>query len=101
MSKKNSRNLTTCKLILKNNIDTFNYFPSSNRYDFPHIRFFTLSSMKKLLNISGFEINNNLSYFFVQPPLLHCIMPIWLKKFAANISTDNFSEGVLILAKKK
>jgi SAM-dependent methyltransferase len=89
------------KFVLTNDIDTFNYFPSSSRYDFPHIRFFTLSSVKKLLSISGFEIIENLSFFFVQPPLLHRIMPVWLRKLAANTSTDNFSEGIIILAKKR
>ncbi len=89
------------KFVLTNDIDTFNYFPSSSRYDFPHIRFFTLSSVKKLLSVSGFQVIENLSFFFVQPPLLHRIMPVWLRKLAANTSTDNFSEGIIILAKKR
>lgn len=89
------------KFLLTNNIDTFNYFPGSSRYNFPHIRFFTLFSVKKLLSISGFEVSENLSFFFVQPPLLHRIMPVWLRKLAASISTDNFSEGIIVLAKKR
>ena len=88
------------KFLLTNNIDTFSYFPESNRYDFPHIRFFTLSSMNNLLNTSGFEPIENLSFFFAQPPLLHRLMPIWFRKLIAKISTDNFSEGVTILARK-
>ena len=88
------------KFLLKNDIDTFNYFPGSARYDFPHIRFFTISSINKLLRVSGLEPFQNLSFFFVQPPLLHRIMPIWLRKLAVRISTDNFSEGIVILAKK-
>ncbi len=88
------------KFLFTNNIDTFSYFPDSERYDFPHIRFFTLHGMKKLLKISGFNNVENLSFFFAQPPLLHRIMPIWLRKLLAKVSTDNFSEGITILAKK-
>jgi|ETNmetMinimDraft_8_1059916.scaffolds.fasta_scaffold16371_2 SAM-dependent methyltransferase len=88
------------KFLFTNNIDTFSYFPSSNRHDFPHIRFFTLSGMRNLLKISSFNIVENLSFFFSQPPLLHRIMPIWFRKFLTKVSTDNFSEGITILAKK-
>jgi SAM-dependent methyltransferase len=88
------------KFLLTNNIDTFSYFPESDRYNFPHIRFFTLSSMNNLLNTSGFESIENLSFFFAQPPLLHRLMPIWFRKLITKISTDNFSEGVTILARK-
>ena len=88
------------KFLLTNNIDTFSYFPESDRYDFPHIRFFTLSSMNNLLNTSGFESIENLSFFFAHPPLLHRLMPIWFRKLITKISTDNFSEGVTILARK-
>ncbi len=88
------------KFLLTNNIDTFSYFPESSRYDFPHIRFFTLSSMRDLLNLSGFKVVDNLSFFFAQPPLLHRLMPIWFRKLITKISTDNFSEGVTILARK-
>jgi SAM-dependent methyltransferase len=88
------------KFLLTNNIDTFSYFPQSSRHDFPHIRFFTLSSMISLLKISGFKMAENLSFFFAQPPLLHRLMPIWFRKLITKISTDNFSEGVTILARK-
>jgi len=88
------------KFLFKNDIDTFSYFPESSRYDFPHIRFFTLTSMEDLLSLSGFEMVKNISFFFVQPPLLHRVTPLWLRKLLANVSTDNFSEGITILARK-
>ncbi len=84
------------KFLFTNDIDTFSYFSGSSRHDFPHIRFFTLSSVKKLLNLSGFNTFNNLSFFFVQTPLLHRFIPIWIKKILTKISTDNFSEGITI-----
>jgi len=88
------------KFLFKNDIDTFSYFPDSSRYDFPHIRFFTLASMEDLLNLSGFKVVKNISYFFAQPPLLHRIMSIRFRKFLTNLSTDNFSEGITLLARK-
>ena len=88
------------KFLLNNNIDTFHYFPDSDRYEFPHIRFYTLSSIKKLLSVSNFIIEENLSFFFINPPIIHKVMPVWLKKLVAKISTDNFSLGVVVLAKK-
>ena len=88
------------KFLITNNIDTFSYFPESSRFDFPHIRFFTLSSMRDLLNLSGFEALDNLSFFFTHPPLLHRLMPMWSRKLITKMSTDNFSQGVTILARK-
>lgn len=87
------------KFLLTNNIDTFSYFPESDRYDLPHIRFFTLSSMISLLKISGFKDIKNISFFFIQPPIIHRILPLWSKKLLARISTDNFSEGITVLVK--
>jgi SAM-dependent methyltransferase len=88
------------KFLFTNNIDTFSYFPNANRYDFPHIRFFTLDSMKDILKVSGFASLENISYFFTKPPIIHRFMPISLTKKMAQISTDNFSEGITILSSK-
>jgi len=88
------------KFLFTNNIDTFSYFPSSNRYDFPHIRFFTLASLENMLKISGFVSTSNISYFFTKPPIIHRLMPMFLLKWLTKVSTDNFSEGLTILAKK-
>jgi len=88
------------KFLWKNDIDTFSYFPESDRYDFPHIRFFTLSSIKKLLHLRGFEVISNLSFFFVQLSFLRKITPTWAMKLLTRVSTDSFSEGITILARK-
>ena len=89
------------KFLISNNIDTFSYFPNSDRYDFPHIRFFTTSSMDNLLNKSDLVLQENLSFYFVQPRFIHRLMPLSLKKFLAKISTNNFSEGITYLASKR
>ena len=89
------------KFLISNNIDTFSYFPNSDRYDFPHIRFFTTSSINNLLNKSDLVLQENLSFYFVQPRFIHRLMPLSLKKFLAKISTNNFSEGITYLASKR
>jgi len=88
------------KFLLTNNIDTFSYFPGSNRYDFPHIRFFTLSSTVNLLKVSRFNVIENLSFFFAQLPIIHRLTPIWFRRLLVKFSTDNFSEGIVILVQK-
>ena len=89
------------KFLFTNNIDTFNYFPDSERFNFPHIRFFTTSSINKLLNESGLESKENLSYYFVQPKFIHRFIPLTLKKVISKISTNNFSEGFTYLVFKR
>jgi SAM-dependent methyltransferase len=87
--------------LFNNKIDTFSWFGESDRFDFPHIRFFTLSSVLRLLNLTHFTFLNNLSYFFVNLPIVHQRAPLFFRKILSNISTDNFCDGVTILAKKK
>jgi len=89
------------KFLITNNIDTFSYFPGSNRYEFPHIRFFTLSSMRELLDVSGFSVVDNMSFFFFKFPFFSRFIPTKAKEIITNMSTDNFSEGITILARKK
>jgi len=89
------------KFLITNNIDTFSYFPGCSRHEFPHIRFFTLSSMKNLLDLSGFSIVDNMSFFFFKLPIFHRFIPIQIKKLLTRMSTDNFSEGITLLAQKR
>ena len=87
--------------LFNNKIDTFSWFSKSDRFNFPHIRFFTLPSVLTLLNLTHFTFLNNLSYFFVNLPIVHQRIPLSFKKTLSNISTDNFCDGITVLAKKK
>lgn len=89
------------KFLITNNIDTFNYFPNSENFNFPHIRFYTSSGMEKLINSSDLVVKENLSHYFVQPRFIHRFIPNILKKTLARLSTNNFSEGITYLASKK
>ena len=89
------------KFLFTNNIDTFNYFPESERYNFPHIRFFNMNSVKKLLGNSGFIMKKNLSHHFAKPRIIHRFIPSAVKKLLAKFSTDNFSEGITLIFEKR
>ena len=56
------------RFLFHNNIDTYNYFPESKRWDFPHIRFFTHESFTELLELNGFRIVLNLNGHFPAIP---------------------------------
>ena len=88
------------KFLIRNDIDTFSYFSGADRYDFPHIRFFTLHSMEKMLDLSGFSVIDNMSYFFFNFSIFHRFVPTKIKKLLTIMSTDNFSGGITLLAKK-
>tara|TARA_Y100000022_G_scaffold200724_1_gene217824 strand:+ start:4323 stop:5030 length:708 start_codon:yes stop_codon:yes gene_type:complete len=88
------------KFLIENNLDTFRYFPSSGRDDFPYIRFFTLKSMIKMFAKNNLSVYENLSFHFFKLPLIDRFFPLEVKKFLCRIFTDNFSEGITLILKK-
>ena len=88
------------KFLITNNIDTFNYFPTCYRYDFPHIRFFTFKSFIRMFEINLFKFEENLSHHFFKFPIIERFLPNILKKFLCKLSTDNFSEGITLILRK-
>ncbi len=88
------------KFLLNNNIDTFNYFPGSNRYNFPHVRFFTYENMIKMYFEENIHILENLSFHFYKFPILDRFLTFRMKRVLCKISTDNFSEGITMLLRK-
>lgn len=88
------------KFLFTNNIDTFSYFSDSDRYEYPHIRFFTLGSVINMITRSGFKDVENISYFFTRVPIIHRLIPLSVTKLLAKFSTNSFSEGITILVSK-
>ena len=93
--------ISRLKFLLRNDIDTSSYFPDSDRYNYPHIRFFTLHSMEKMLDISGISVIENMSYLFFKFSIFQKFMPAKIIKLLTLMSTDNFSAGITLLAKKR
>ena len=88
------------KFLLNNDIDTFSYFKESDRHNFPHIRFYTYSSIVNLVKKIGFNKVENISYFFSQPPKIHRLMSKKIQKEIALRWTDNFCQGITLIIKK-
>lgn len=89
------------KFLLKNDLDTFGYFPDANRWDYPHIRFYEHHGLKQLLAINGFDACADFSSKFPSLPGMGKIP--FLKKIGmhlASSSPNNFAEAFTLLAKK-
>jgi len=88
------------KLLFKNTIDPFLYFPDSRRYNFPHIRFFNQQDFLDLMLSSGLKPVLNLCHNFASFPKIGRLMPRTLKKSISQQFPDAFSEGFTYLFKK-
>ena len=88
------------KLLFKNTIDPFHYFPDSRRWDFPHIRFFNQQDFLGLMLSSGLKPVVNLCHHFPSFPKIGRLMPRTLKKRISQQYPDAFAEGFTYLFKK-
>ena len=88
------------RFLLSNNIDTFDYFPLSNRWDFPHIRFFNQQDFLGLMLSSGLKPVLNLCHHFPSFPKIGRLMPTTVKKRISKQFPDSFAEGFTYLFKK-
>lgn len=88
------------KFLFFNNLDTWKYFPDYERWNYPHIRFYTYESILKLMDISGFEVIRNYSNFFPNFPLMKFMPSKFVNKLAYFYPT-NFAEGFVIICRKK
>lgn len=88
------------KLLLTNNIDPFNYFPASNRWDFPHIRFFTMESLVELANKYGLNFFLDMSVKYFQMSKFSRLIPDNLKSFLVKRFPNEFTEGYTVLFQK-
>lgn len=88
------------KLLLTNNIDPFNYFPDSNRWNFPHIRFFTMESLTELVRRYGLRIFLDMSVQYFQLSKFSRLIPDKLKTFLVTRFPDEFTEGYTVLFQK-
>ena len=57
--------------------------------------------MVKMLDISGISVIENMSYLFFKFSIFQKFLPAKIIKLLTLMSTDNFSEGITLLAKKR
>lgn len=90
------------KFLFTNRIDTQNYFPDADEWNFPHIRFFTSGGLKNKLNEMGIEIIENYSDFFTTfcPVISHILYFKSFQRYLAKRFPDDFSYGYTYLCKK-
>jgi SAM-dependent methyltransferase len=89
------------KLLFGNSIDPFGYFPNSYRWDFPHIRFFTMQDLEKLFQIEGFELVCDMNWRFFQCGRLQRLIPVSMRKWLTHRYPDAWTEGYTLLFRKK
>jgi SAM-dependent methyltransferase len=89
------------KFLFDADIDPFGYFPDADRWNFPHIRFFTHDSMKKICSQHGLRVVLNLSYHFSTIPVFHRLLPNAVQKTVASRWPDHLSEGFTYLLCKE
>jgi ubiquinone/menaquinone biosynthesis C-methylase UbiE len=93
------------KFLFTNKIDTFNYFPGSNAWNFPHIRFYNYESLLDFLAQANLKLVENYSGFFPKFPildkLLRYVIPKYLTRKLVNSNPSQFAEGLTVLVKKE
>jgi len=87
------------RMLFSNKLDTFDYFPDSKRWNFPHIRFYTRDSVLDLFSKVG-VVDEYHEHFF-NSPVGSKFVPKFLKKKLVKHFPDLFSEGITILFQKK
>lgn len=85
------------RFLRKNDLDTFSYFPGSDRWDFPHIRFFQKKNFVERIESAGFVVESNFCPNFHYVPLS---IPSSLKIWLAERDPDNFSQGLCFTFRK-
>ena len=88
------------KLLFKNTIDPFHYFPESRRWNFPHIRFFNQKDFLDLMRSVGLEPIVNLCHHFPSFPKVGRFIPENWKNYLARKNPDLFAEGFTYLFHK-
>ena len=87
------------KFLFTNNIDTFNYFPGSSRYNFPHLRFLDFESVAQIALDHGLDYVDDFSWRFVRPSRLFKRVNS-VAKHLYRFAPDQFTEGYSLLFSK-
>ncbi len=89
------------KLLTANSLDAYGYFPDARRWNFPHIRFFSRTSLEDMARECGFELVADFCSFFPAVPLGRLWLPVtaWRQALAAK-RPDLFAEGYALLLRK-
>jgi SAM-dependent methyltransferase len=88
------------RFLFNNNIDPFGFFPDARRWNYPHIRFFTMTDLCELFRQNGFEMVKDMSFHFFRAGLLNRLLPRYVQKSLCNNNPDAWVEGYTVLFRK-
>lgn len=91
------------KLLLGSGLDVHKFFPASDDWDNPHLRFFTYSGFRRMVMLTGWRIVEDRSSHFTNFPLLGPSKGKWLTKlnqFLWRLSPALFSRGFFVVLQK-
>jgi methionine biosynthesis protein MetW len=91
------------KILMGSDIDVHNFFPDSDEWNNPHIRFFTFSGYKKMLNTAGFTILDDRSFRLYTVPLSRYMIRLGLGSlvnFLAKKQPSLFTAGFFVVIEK-
>ena len=91
------------KFLFTNDIDTQNYFPDSNDWNFPHIRFFKHNSIVEKAKKIGFNILEDYSYYFTAYLPKTSKVPVvkHFQRYLAQKYPNDFAIGFTLLCQKR
>jgi hypothetical protein len=91
------------RMLLGAGIHWNRFFPDSNDWNNPHIRFFTYSSITELLTLSGFRLLRDLSPVAPAVPMSHQLRQLHLTGLIDWLARRNpgmFCGGFFLLAER-
>jgi SAM-dependent methyltransferase len=92
------------RILKGSGIDSQRYFAASPHWEYPHVRFFSRSSIEEMLNRSGFEVIEDLRQRFLSFPKAHIWKSFGLQAAMESLQSrwpDLFSSGFFLLCRKK
>ena len=91
------------KILLGSSLDVHNYFPGTNDWDNPHLRFFTYEGIKALINTAGLKVEDDRSANFKSIPLQKVIKNLrldFISNYLSKRYPSLFVSGFFIIAGK-
>ncbi|BAY60718.1 methylase involved in ubiquinone/menaquinone biosynthesis [Calothrix brevissima NIES-22] len=74
------------KILMGSGLDVHNFFPDSDDWNNPHIRFFTFSGYRRLIEKSGFEVIDNRCSLLPTVPLAKYFNRLGLHQLMNNLA---------------
>jgi SAM-dependent methyltransferase len=89
------------RILVGKGIDSPQFFPEHNAWNYPHLRFFQHQSIQKAVEIVGFSVVEDLTWMFPAVPYLHRFSKLKsMCLFLAKLSPNLFGGGFFLVLRK-